>query len=76
MARSADLAASDFFVNAAVKAVFVAALVLIFVACGTISYGVPAGQILGVRNIGWMWIPFFVPFGFGILFTWLIFGKK
>jgi len=41
---------------------------------GIHSGGTPGSD--GMRGIGWMWIPVFLPFGLGILFGWLIFGKK
>lgn len=59
-----------------VKAVFVAAMLLIFFAGGAVSHGVPLESMLGIRSIGWMWIPFFLPLGFGAFFMWLIFSKR
>ncbi|MBI3545095.1 MAG: hypothetical protein HY081_00660 [Gammaproteobacteria bacterium] len=58
------------------KAVCIAATLLIFFACGAVSHGIPMESMLGIRSIGWMWIPFFVPLGFGALFMWFIFSKR
>lgn len=84
MADGSYLAASDPVMNAATKA----ALVMVFIAVavlftffsggamtgGVTSSGMPGSD--GMRGIGWMWIPIFLPFGLGVLMGWFIFGKK
>ncbi|MDO8704564.1 MAG: hypothetical protein Q7J84_06385 [Sulfuricaulis sp.] len=70
--------------NAATKAalvmVFIAVVALfIFLGDGAMTGRVPSGGMPGsdgMRAIGWMWIPIFLPIGLGILFGRFILGKN
>lgn len=67
--------------NAATQAVLVMALIavpLLFMffgggamTGGVTNAGMPASD--GMREIGWTWIPVFLPIGLGILSGWFIF---
>jgi len=80
----AELATSDSVVNTAIKAalvmVFIAVVALfMFFGGGAMTGGIPGGGMPGsdgMRGIGWMGIPVFLPFGLGILLGWLIFGQR
>jgi hypothetical protein len=82
MADGAELAASDPVMNAATKVALVMALIAVVTLFMFFGGGVMTGGFTGMpgsdgmRRIGWMWIPIFLPFGLGILLGWFIFGKK